>query len=452
MSMLKEVNAADAVPTRRDGSSSHVGGSLTHLRAAEFARLDATGSVYLDYTGAALYPASLPRRQLRRLLAHVHGNPHSDSPASRRSTEALEQARHDVLRFFDADPDDYDVVFTANSSSALRLVAEGFPFRSGSVFALSADNHNSVHGMREIAASRGARVQYLPLDGELRLAPFDLPQATAPSLFAFPAQSNFSGVRHPLALVRSAQQRGYRVLLDAAAYAPTSPLSLRAVPADFVAISFYKMFGFPTGVGALIARRDALALLQRDWFAGGTVQFVSVQNRTHRLKEGAAGFEDGTPSFLDCAAISDGLRWLHRTGMRRIRAHVDAMTAELLLRLHALGDGVVLYGPQDMKARGGTIAFNVVRGGRILPYEDVECAAALRNVSIRGGCFCNPGAAEAAFDMPADRARACMSGEFSVARLRQCLGGGAVGAVRASVGIPTNRADLDALVNVLRAL
>src|SRR5205085_6847584 len=128
---------------------------------------------------------------------------------------------------------------------------------------------------------------------ECRLAELPRPRA-GKGLFAYPAQSNFSGVRHPLSLVRYAQARGYRVLLDAAALVPTSRLSLRAVPADFVALSFYKMFGYPTGLGALIARHDALDRLRRPWFSGGTVEFVSVHHAAHLLKDGVEAFEDGT--------------------------------------------------------------------------------------------------------------------------------------------------------------
>ena len=72
----------------------------------------------------------------------------------------------------------------------------------------------------------------------------------SPNLFAFPAQSNFSGVKHPLSLIDRAQERGWRVLLDATAFAPTNPLDLNVAAPDFVVLSFYKMFGYPTGLGA----------------------------------------------------------------------------------------------------------------------------------------------------------------------------------------------------------
>ncbi len=426
------------------------------LRRREFSRLDATGTVYLDYTGSALYPESLVRRDARRLQRRVLGNPHSESAPSLGSTESIEEARELTLRFFDADPDQHDVVFTANASSAMRILAEAFPFRAGSRLVLTADNHNSVNGLRVPARERGAVVEYVPLDTHLRACDPQprLPHATAPSLFAFPAQSNFSGVRHPLRWIKDAQAAGYSVLLDAAAYASTNPLSLAETPADFVALSYYKMFGYPTGVGALLARREALAILERRYFAGGTVQFVSVQNDLARSKIGGAAFEDGTPHFLAMPAVCDGLRWLTRLGMTSIARHVSTLTSGLLDRLACLRERVRVYGPTDTRARGGVIAFNLYSSGRALDYEAVEAAARRHGIAIRGGCFCNPGAAEKAFGFCASRARTCLGGddEFSVARFRACMDGPPVGAVRASVGAATTEADLDRLLDLTAEL
>jgi selenocysteine lyase/cysteine desulfurase len=426
-------------------------GDFGALRDREFARLDATGCTYLDYAGAALVPRSLVVRDARRLTRQVMANPHSESDPSRASTEAIEGARRRTLEMVDADPDRYDVVFTANASAALRIIAEAFPFRAGSRLVLTADNHNSVNGLRIRARRRGATVVYTALDEALRaIDPFpSLPSTAAPSLFAFPAQSNFSGVRHPLGWVEAAQARGYRVLLDAAAHLPTSRLSLRETPADFVALSFYKIFGYPTGVGALVVARDALASLRRSYFAGGTVLFASVQNQRARMRDGAASFEDGTPNFLSMPSVCDGLQWFREAGIERIHDHVARLTASLLDRLSALGDRVIVYGPRDMTARGGTIAFNLRRGGRIVDHDAVERSARDRGIAVRAGCFCNPGAAEHALRIDPDRARKCSNGAFSLARYRECLGDAPVGAVRASVGVATCSADLDRLAAFL---
>jgi selenocysteine lyase/cysteine desulfurase len=417
------------------------------LRAREFARLDAAGTAYLDYTGAALYPKSLVERAASQLMASIYGNPHSESAASRASTTAIEAVRAATLRFLDADPRTYEVVLTANASAAIRILAEAFPFGRRSRLVLTADNHNSVNGLRLSAERAGTAVAYVPLGADLRAADPDpwLTAADAPSLFCFPAQSNFSGVRHSLAWVGDAQSRGYRVLLDAAAFVASSRLSLTATPADFVALSFYKMFGYPTGVGALIARRDALAGLRRRYFAGGTVQFASVQNRLVRLKEHAEAFEDGTANFLAMPAVLDGLRWLECLSMTAIERHVSALAAALLEGLCERSAHVKIYGPPHLAARGGTVAFNLHRRGRLLPYEEVEAAARRAGVAIRGGCFCNPGAAEHAFELPKSRSAQCLRRPFTIRRFRACVGGPAVGALRASLGVANTPADLDRL-------
>ncbi len=153
-----------------------------------------------------------------------------------------------------------------------------------------------MNGIREFARAKGAEVDYAPLTvpelridlaaTESRLSQADRSRA---NLFAFPAQSNFSGVKHPLALIDAAHERGWQVLVDAAAFVPTNRLDLRVVSPDFVAVSFYKMFGYPTGVGCLLIRDAAIATLRRPWFAGGTVNFATVQGRGHVLAPREAG-------------------------------------------------------------------------------------------------------------------------------------------------------------------
>ena len=282
--------------------------ALDDLRARDYARLDATGHVYLDYTGGSLYAASQVRAHTALLDAHVFGNPHSANLASTASTTLVERARGAVLEWFDADPAVYTVVFTANASCAIKLVGEAFPFAPGPSLLLAYDNHNSVNGLREYARGRGGTVEYAPLsmpelriDREALLARLDAP-GPGPRLFAYPAQSNFSGVMHPLELVEAARSRGWSVLLDAAAYAPTNRLSLRQTPADFVPVSFYKMFGYPTGVGCLLVRLESLARLHRPWFAGGTVNFATVHAQAHLLSPREAGYEDGTVNYLGIPA------------------------------------------------------------------------------------------------------------------------------------------------------
>jgi len=440
-------------------TSAERGRRFDDLRRREFTRLDEAGIAYLDYTGSGVYPESLVRAHSDRLCRSVLGNPHSENGPSADATEIMDRARTEVLDFFDADRETWTVCFTANASAAAKLVGEAFPFEDGSRFVLLTDNHNSVNGVREFAIGRGASVDYTPLDEELRAASPRFSRREAPSLFAFPAQSNFSGVQHPLTLVDEAREAGYSVLLDAAAYVPTNRLSLREVKPDFVCVSFYKMFGFPTGVGALIAKRDALATLDRPWFAGGTVEWATVETERRRLLTTAEAFEDGTPNFLDIAAIPGGLDLLRGVGMDEIHEHVSDLTVRLLESFAAaetaLGRPLVrVYGPRGSDRRGATVAFNLLdEVGRTLPYEEVERAASEIGIAIRGGCFCNPGASESAFGVDAGRALRCLEsvprGEFHPRKLGECLDGAPVGALRASFGIGSVHSDVDRLVDFI---
>ena len=131
---------------------------IAALRRREFGRLDQGNLAYLDYTGAALYAECQLRSHHAFLERGVFGNPHSESDPSRASTTVIEDARTVVLRFLDADPARYTVIFTANTSAAVKLVAESFPFSPESALVLSTDNHNSVNGVREYARRAGARV------------------------------------------------------------------------------------------------------------------------------------------------------------------------------------------------------------------------------------------------------------------------------------------------------
>jgi selenocysteine lyase/cysteine desulfurase len=451
------------IPTTEQSAAE---GALDELRLREFSRLDAHGHVYLDYTGGGLYADSQIRQHMDLLRAQVFGNPHSANPTSRFSTEHVERVRRRVLRFFNAPPEEYAVIFTANASHALKLVGESYPFEAGDQFLLTYDNHNSVNGIREFDRARGARTTYVPvepatmrvddatLDSFLRKAEPD-----RHNLFAYPAQSNFSGVQHPLDWIARAQSAGWDVLLDAAAFVPTNRLDLGRYRPDFVSLSFYKMFGYPTGIGALVARWSALRKLHRPWFAGGTISVASVQADQHHMASGAEAFEDGTLSYTNIPAVEIGLDFIEGVGLDRIHERVRWLTAMLLQGLlplaHSTGKPLLrLYGPRTTEARGGTLAMNFHdRDGQVIDHAEVEKRASEKRISLRTGCFCNPGAGELALGLSRDEIVSCFQGSgdhLEYEDFRRCIDGKSTGAVRVSVGLASNVRDVEAFLELAR--
>lgn len=194
-----------------------------------------------------------------------------------------------VLRHFNVSPDEYAVIFTSNCTAALKIVGESFDFQGSTsetrndytshnkhpnsyseepLFAYLADNHTSVIGVREILKSRNVSFNCVTAS-EIRTFELSLQNSEHPSrnavrknvlsnnLFAFPAQSNFSGQRYPLSWVKKIQGQSmfagchgnWYVLLDAASFLTTSTIDLTECQPDFVVLSFYKIFGYPTGLG-----------------------------------------------------------------------------------------------------------------------------------------------------------------------------------------------------------
>lgn len=224
------------------------------------------------------------------------------------------------------------MIFTSGSTAALKLVAESFPWVSqspdsrGSQFCYLTDSHTSVVGMRNVvmamsATSTAVRPEDMWSAKEQGAVACE-PNCQLLHLFCYPAQSNYSGTRYPLSWIEEVQS-GRRspvrvpgkwfVLLDAASYVTTSPLDLSAHQADFVPISFYKIFGFPTGLGALLVSNRVAPLLRKNYFGGGTAAaylagedfYIPRQSVTERYPCRGGGWwslqgRSGTCSLWSC--------------------------------------------------------------------------------------------------------------------------------------------------------
>lgn len=445
--------------------------ALDDLRQTDYARLDRNQQVYLDYTGGGLYAKSQLEQHFQMLEDGVWGNPHSQNPTSLAMTQRVEQARAYVLSFFRADPDEYDIIFTPNASGALKIVGESFPFKAGGRYLVLTDNHNSVNGIREFARSRGASVDYvwttpteLRIDDEALLEQLNTIDTTHANLFAYPAQSNYSGVKHDLTWIDRARERGWTVLLDAAAFAPTNRLDLSQVKPDFVTMSFYKIFGYPTGIGCLIARKEAIKQLQRPWFAGGTITIASVQSDNwHYLIDGHAAFEDGTVNYLSIPAVEIGLKHIESIGIERIQQRVACLTGWLLQQLTALRHDngktmVCIHGPQNINQRGGTIAFTLSDpSGHRYNYRRIEQLANQAHISLRTGCFCNPGSGELSHELKRDEMEAIFhtGKNLSFDELYETVSDHYhkhPSTIRVSLGLVSNFHDAYALMTFLEAL
>ena len=426
------------------------------------------------------------------------------------SSAALDAARSATLAWCGASSDDYACVFTHNATASLKLVGELFPWDRRSTFLYAVESHTSVVGMREYALSSGASACAVSIhrapgaDAGFTLRRHgsvlrrrsqhdDDVDAAAPggvSLLAFPGECNFSGARLDMALCDAMQGSGavdlsdvtpgcgdsgttWMVMLDAAKQCATHPPDLRRHKPHFVSLSYYKIFGYPTGLGALLVRRDALQLLlghtpRPGYWGGGTIAAAAATSDFVVRRSDVAALEHGTAAFTSAVAVPIGFACLRGLpgGVGAADAHACRVASRLVARLKGLrhpgsgGRACVVYGWDSHVAStavvgyGPTVAFNVLApDGAIIPPASVEQALGLRSISLRSGQFCNPGAATSALGLSCDditlaheRGHAC--GDTGSAHAGGS-GGRVMGALRASFGYCSLAEDADALVGAL---
>lgn len=258
-------------------------------------------------------------------------------------------------------------------------------------------------------------------------------------------------------------------LLDAAALASTAPLDLSdiATAPDFVALSFYKIFGFPN-VGALLVRKESQHVLEnRRYFGGGTVDMIiAVSDTWHAKKEASLHerLEDGTLPFHSIFALDHAIDVHKRLYGPKPMSYISHHTAQLgkllyesLSRMrHSNGRPVaIMYNDQnatfgDPTVQGATLALNIQRAdGTLVGYQDVEEAADARNIFVRSGSLCNPGGVATYLKWSPAEMRAAFAAGHRCSHPTQVMLGKPTGVVRISLGAMSTVADVLAFVHFL---
>ncbi|XP_059337924.1 molybdenum cofactor sulfurase isoform X1 [Ammospiza nelsoni] len=468
----------DARPAGCEYGYGH-GDGLRALRDREFPRL--RGITYLDHAGSALFPESLLKAFTDDLRNNVYGNPHSQNISSKLTYDTIEHVRYRILQHFHTTAEDYTIIFTSGCTAALKLIAESFPWipegtkQPSSRFCYLTDSHTSVVGMRGITASMNVLSAPIKpkeiLVAESRL-PAEEQNCTTPHLFSYPAQSNFSGTKYPLSWIQDIKSGRlcpiklpgkWFVLLDAASYVSTSPLDLGVHQADFIPISFYKIFGFPTGLGALLVNNRIAPLLRKTYFGGGTAAaYLAGEDFYFPRKSIAERFEDGTVSFLDIIALKHGFDVLEKLtgGMEKIKQHTFALahyTYTVLSNLkYANGAPVVrIYSDTDFSnpdAQGPIINFNVLdENGQVLGFAQVDSMASLHNIHVRTGCFCNTGACQMHLGISNEDIQRNLQAGHVCGDNIDLLDGRPTGSVRISFGYMSSFEDAQTFLNFIIA-
>ncbi|KHN95306.1 molybdenum cofactor sulfurase [Metarhizium album ARSEF 1941] len=424
-------------------------------------------SVYLDHAGSTLCAKSLMDAFAHEMASTLYGNPHSGSWSSQLCTTRIDDIRLRLLRFFNADPSEYDVVFVPNATAGVKLVVEAMrALPEGYSYVYHQACHTSLVGARE-DARRSTCVDDFDMDSWLRgKDPFTSagPPSSA-TLFSFSAQSHMDGRRFPLSWPRELKEKSndrttpLLSLLDAASFTATSQLDLSSpcFAPDFVVVSLYKIFGFPD-LGALIVRRSAECIFdQRRYFGGGTVDVVTCKKeqwharKTRFLHE---RLEDGTLPFHNIIALDSAMTIHTRLfgSMDQVRAHTSSLALQLFDTLESLRHGnaspvCVMYSERpdtsDSLGTGPVVSFNLRNSaGGWVSLGEVEKLAILHKIHIRTGGLCSPGNVAATLGLEPWEMRRNLSAGIRCGADSEIIRGKPTGVIRASVGAMSTKSDI----------
>ena len=293
-------------------------------------------------------------------------------------------------------------------------------------------------------------------------------------LLAHPATCNFSGKKYPIGIIEKQSRSGVnicgvhfppnsvKVFIDAAAALSSSEIDLSKDSPHFLAVSFYKLFGFPTGIGALLVRNDTHHLLWKKYFGGGTVWSYTSRRDFHFRKDLVQDFfEEGTISYQSILALYHGFETLKSLGLSisRISSHIFSLVEYTYSQLRSLkhynGAPVLeIYTSSphlDPKTQGHILSFNMLRSdGTYVGYIKVNDVANLNKISLRVGCFCNGGACQKYMSVTDEQVILFLEAGHLCGDQIDLVNGVPTGAVRVSFGFYNTREDADRLLSMIK--
>ncbi len=375
--------------------------------------------VFLDSAASAQKPRAVIDAMvhaMERQYANIHRGLHW---MSERTTEAYELTRDAAARLLNA-RDRSEIVFVRNSTEALNLVAHSYGralMKPGQAVVISGmEHHSNIVPWQMLRDSHGIelRVADITPSGELDMASLEAHLADGKvGLVAITHMSNVLGTYTPAErITRLAHAHGAKVLFDGSQAIVHRRIDVQALDADFYCFTGHKLYG-PTGIGVLWARREILDAMPPFMGGGDMISTVSYERST--WADVPHKFEAGTPAIIEGIGLHAAIQFVEEIGYPAIAAHEQRLVDHGLARLSAI-EGVTIIGrAQD---RGGVLSFTLDRAHA----HDIATLLDRQGIAVRAGQHC---------------------AEPLMRRL------GVDSTARASFGIYTTEAEIDALADTL---
>ncbi len=341
---------------------------------------------YLDNAATSQKPTSVIKSLVEyyeNYNSNVHRGVHT---LSMEATELYEAARAKVANFIGV-TDPNTIIWTRNTTEAINLVAYSWAYENilpGDAIVVSQMEHHSNLVTWQLVANRQkADLRIIPLtkQGTLDMSVCNEYIDDKVKLVSICHASNSLGTINPVKeIIVKAHNVGAKVLLDGAQSVPHMPVNVVDLDCDFLAFSGHKMLG-PMGIGVLYAKREILETMEP--FLRGGDMVLEVWNDKATWNEVPHKFEAGTPNVADAIALGAAVDYLNRIGMSNVRSHEIELTKYGLEQFKQFEE-LDIYGPMDLKIRGGVISFH----SETVHPHDIGTLLDRAGIAIRTGHHC----------------------------------------------------------------
>ena len=342
-----------------------------------------TGIIYLDNASTTPTPQPVIDAMLEYFYEYSGNIGRGLHRATRCATEAFERTRENLARVINAKPE--EIAYTKNTTEAINLVARGLDLkREDKVIATVLEHHSNLLPWQRLERERGVKLELVKASKECLLDPADFEAAIDEKtrLIATHHVSNAVGSIQPVEEIgKLAREHGVLYLIDAAQSVGHMPVDVKKLGCDFLAAPGHKGLLGPQGTGFLYASEGRFAELEPLLVGGGIVE--EVEHHRSELVEPPQVFDAGTPNIPGIIGLGRACEYVLDIGIDRIAERERELT-EQMLEIADI-ERVEVYGPRDVKKRGGVVSFNVEGLGH---HDVASMLDELAKIAVRSGHHC----------------------------------------------------------------
>jgi cysteine desulfurase/selenocysteine lyase len=373
---------------------------------------------FLDSAASAQKPRQVidaVRDVYEREYANVHRGLYQISE----DVTARYEGTRDIIRDFIGAAHSHEIIFTRNATESINLIAHSFGrhclSEGDEIVITELEHHANIVPWQMLRDEKGVVLKVAPItdDGELIMPSFEDLLGPKTKLVAVSQMSNVLGTILPIEdIIQCAHAVGAKVLIDGCQAVTHFPVDVQALGCDFYVFSGHKLYG-PSGIGVLYGREELLNAMPP--FMGGGDMISSVTFEKSTWAKLPHKFEAGTPAIAQAIGLGAAIEYVNGLGLDAIAAHEQDLLNYATQQLSSV-EGLRIIGTAPNKA--SVISF-------MLDYahpHDIATIIDRAGVAVRAGHHCAQPLMHR-MDVPAT--------------------------TRASLGLYSNRADIDALVRAL---